>query len=111
MGAVWKRRSRKHFALGLVAALLCGYLLLTSLRRGWTHVETDFPNYYTAAVLTLHHEPLRSFYDLTWFQRQMSYTGTERQLGDDRPNRPLTMLPLLPLAPLDPQRAKQVWLI
>ena len=104
-------KSRKHLALGVVCAVLAGYLLLTSFRRGWTHVETDFPNYYTAAVLTLHGEPLRSFYDLTWFQRQMNYTGTERQLGAYPPNTPLTMLPLLPLAPLDPQRAKQVWLI
>jgi hypothetical protein len=91
--------------------MLSGYVLLTSFRRGWTQVETDFPNYYTAAVLTLRGEPLRNFYDLTWFQRQMNYTGTERQLGAYPPNTPLTMLPLLPLAPLDPQRAKQVWLI
>jgi hypothetical protein len=97
-------------ALGVLCIVFAGYLLLTSFRRGWTHGETDFPNYYTAAVLTLRGEPRRSFYDLTWFQRQMNYTGTERQLGAYPPNTPLTMLPLLPLAPLDPQRAKQVWL-
>jgi hypothetical protein len=74
-------------------------------------VETDFPNYYTAAVLTLRGQPLRNFYDLTWFQRQMNYTGTERQLGAYPPNTPLTMLPLLPLAKLDPQGAKHVWLV
>jgi glycosyl transferase family 87/WD40 repeat protein len=102
---------RKHLALILVCALLGGELLLTSFRRGFTQVETDFPNYYTAAVLTLRGAALRNFYDLTWFQRQMNYTGTERQLGAYPPNTPLTMLPLLPLASLDPQRAKQVWLI
>lgn len=103
--------SRRHLALGLAGALLSGYLLFTSFRQGWTRVETDFPNYYTAAVLTLRHQPLRSFYEWTWFQRQMNYTGTERQLGGYIPHTPLTMLPLLPLAGLPPQQAKHVWLI
>src|SRR5206468_9408467 len=44
------------------------------------------------------------------FQRQMNYTGTERQLGGYTPHTPLTMMPLLPLAGLEPQHAKQVWL-
>jgi len=101
----------KHAVAGLAGALLLGQSLLTSFRQGWTHVETDFPNYYTAAVLTLRRQPLRSFYDWTWFQRQMNYTGTERQLGGYTPHTPLTMIPLLPLAGLEPQRAKQAWLI
>ncbi len=103
--------SRRHLALGLAGALLTGYVLFTSFRNGWTRVETDFPNYYTAAVLTIRHQPLRSFYEWTWFQRQMNYTGTERQLGGYIPHTPLTMLPLLPLAGLPPQQAKHVWLI
>ncbi len=70
---------------------------------------TDFPNHYTAAVITLRHEPLRRFYDWEWFQRQINYAGIER-LGGYAPYTPLTMLPFLPLAGLRPQRAKQVWL-
>jgi hypothetical protein len=72
---------------------------------------TDFPNHYTAAVVTLHHEPLRRFYDWEWFQRQIHYAGIERRLGGYAPYTPLTMLPFLPLAELKPQRAKQVWLL
>jgi hypothetical protein len=103
--------SRKSIGLTALAAVLSGQLLLSSFRRGWTNVETDFPNYYTAAVLTLQHQPLRNFYEWTWFQRQMNYTGTERQLGGYIPHTPLTMVPMLPLARLSPQRAKQVWLL
>ena len=74
-------------------------------------MKTDFPNHYVAAVATLHHQPLRQFYDWEWFQRQIHYSGIERQLGDYAPYTPLTMLPYLPLAKLPPQKAKQVWLI
>jgi hypothetical protein len=103
--------SRKHLAYALVSAVLYGQLLLTSFRRGWTQVETDFPNYYTAAVLTVQRQPLWNFYDWSWFQRQMNYTGTERQLGSYLPFPPFTMAPLLPLVGLEPQQAKQVWLV
>ena len=72
---------------------------------------TDFPNHYTAAILTLRHEPLRRFYDWEWFQRQIHYAGIERRLGGYAPYTPLTMLPFVPLAELKPQRAKQVWLV
>ncbi len=108
----WLTRVRqRHLLFGLAGALSMAYLLLTSFRQGWSRVETDFPNYYTAAVLTLQHEPLENFYDWTWFQRHMNYTGTERQLGGYIPHTPLTMAPLLPLARMAPQQAKQVWLI
>ncbi len=72
---------------------------------------TDFPNHYTAALVTLRHQPLRRFYDWEWFQRQINYAGIERRLGGYAPYTPLTMLPFLQLAELKPQRAKQVWLM
>jgi Glycosyltransferase family 87/WD40-like Beta Propeller Repeat len=74
-------------------------------------METDFPNNYTAAVLTLKHQPLRQYYDWVWFQRQMHYAGIEHQIGGYVPNTPLTMLPMLPLAAFPPQRAKQIWMV
>jgi glycosyl transferase family 87/WD40 repeat protein len=94
----------------LAAALGLGLLIVTSFYKGWTHAETDFPNYYTAAVLARQHQPLARFYDWVWFQRQMNYTGTERQLGGYIPQTPLTMLPFMPLTSLPVQTAKQVWL-
>ncbi|HMD50509.1 MAG TPA: glycosyltransferase 87 family protein [Bryobacteraceae bacterium] len=85
------------------------FVLFPAVRQGWTHVETDFPNYYTAAALARKHAPLRKFYDWTWFQRQMNYAGWEHQLGGYIPHSPLTMLPILPLAGLPPMTAKRVW--
>ncbi|HYL37938.1 MAG TPA: glycosyltransferase 87 family protein [Bryobacteraceae bacterium] len=102
MGFGWLLR------IGALAGVVV--VLAPALERGWTHVETDFPNYYTAAVLTVRRAPLRNFYDWTWFQRQMNYSGTERQLGGYTPQPPLAMVPMLPLAGLPPQTAKRVWL-
>jgi hypothetical protein len=94
-------------ALGLTLALV---LFSTSFRQGWTRVETDFPNYYTGAAAARAGLPLKNFYDWTWFQREMNYTGTERQLGAYTPQTPLALVPFLPIAGLAPQSAKQVWL-
>jgi hypothetical protein len=100
-----------HRTLIWTAVAIAGTIFLgTSFRKGWTQVETDFPNYYTAAVLARQHQPLERFYEWRWFQRQMNYTGTERQLGGYIPQTPLAMLPFLPLSALAPQTAKQVWL-
>jgi hypothetical protein len=87
------------------------FLLATSVRIGWTTAETDFPNYYTAARALRQGQPLRSYYDWTWFARQMNYAGNGTQLGAYTPQTPLTMLPFVPLTGLPPQRAKQIWLL
>ena len=72
--------------------------------------ETDFPNYYTAAVLVRRGVPLRDYYDWTWFQRQMNYAGI-RQLGAYLAQTPITMLPIVPMAGFPVQTAKQIWLL
>src|ERR1700732_3951450 len=94
----------------VLALLMLGLFLATSFRKGWTREETDFPNYYTAAVLVTHGAPLRDYYDWTWFQRQMNYAGIERQLGAYLPQTPLTMLPLVPFAGFPVRTAKQIWM-
>ena len=94
----------------LLALVAFTFFLLTAFRAGWTRAETDFPNYYTAAVLVRKGEPLRNYYDWTWFQRQMNYARIERQLGAYTPQTPLTMLPLVGLTAFPLQRAKQIWL-
>jgi hypothetical protein len=96
--------------VGILALLMLALFLATSFRKGWTRDETDFPNYYTAAVLVTQHAPLRDYYDLTWFQRQMNLAGIEHQLGAYLPQTPLTMLPIVPLAGFPVQTAKQIWL-
>ncbi len=94
----------------VLAVLMFAVFLATSFRLGWTRQETDFPNYYTAAVLVRHGAPLRDYYDWTWFQRQMSYAGVEHQLGAYVPQTPLAMLPIVPMAGVPVRTAKQIWL-
>jgi hypothetical protein len=94
--------------LAAIAAIV--FFLATAFRSGWRRAETDFPNYYTAAVLMRKGLPVREYYDWTWFQRQMNYAGIERQLGGYQPQTPLTALPLVGLASFAPQTAKRVWL-
>src|SRR5215471_10980218 len=101
----------RHIAWVRLAILLgFAYLMATSFRSGWTQEETDFPNYYTAAVLVRKHQPLRRYYDWTWFQRQMSYAGVER-FGAYTPQTPLTMLPMVGLTGFPLQQAKRIWLL
>src|ERR1043166_3806207 len=85
---------------GAVVAFLV--FLGTAFRDGRTRAETDFPNSCPAAVLTVQGAPLHSYYEWTWFQRQMNYAGVENQLGGYIPQTPLTMLPLVPLAGFPP---------
>jgi hypothetical protein len=94
-----------------LALLALTFFLARAFRTGWTQLNTDFPNYYTAAVLVRQGQPLHDYYDWTWFQRQMNYAGIEHQLGNYNPHTPLTALPLVGLSELAPLRAKQAWLL
>ena len=96
----------------LLALAGCIHFFTFPLRTGWTQPATDFPNYYTAAVLARKGAPLRHYYNWTWFQRQMNYAGFEAQLGSYAAQTPLTMLPMMPFAQPErsTQNAKQIWL-
>jgi len=96
--------------LWIAAILAIYFLLIPPLRYGWTHVETDFPNYYTAAKMARERQPLRDLYDWTTFQRQMNYAGWGLQLGGYIPHTSLTALPMVPLAGLPPMTAKRAWI-
>jgi hypothetical protein len=100
-----------HLGTRLLALAAVVFFLLTAFRAGYLHDETDFPNYYTAAVAVSRGQQLHNFYDWTWFQRQMNYAGFERQLGAYTPQTPLTMLPFVELTRFAPQTAKRLWLV
>src|SRR5690349_14715894 len=69
-----------------VLALACLLVFLaTGFRRGFQRDETDFPNYYTAAVLVRTHAPLRKFYEWTWFAREMDRVGIGTRVGSYTP--------------------------
>jgi len=95
----------------VLALLAFAFFLATAFRAGWQRLDSDFPNYYTAAVLVEKHAPLRNYYDWTWFARQMVYAGIEHQLGTYTAQTPLTMLPMVGFARLPVQSAKRVWLV
>lgn len=101
----------KRWVTRLLALIATVGFLATSFRAGWKQRETDFPNYYTAAVLVRKGQPLRQYYDWTWFQRQMNYAGIENQLGGYVPQTPVTMFPMVPIAGFSVQTAKRIWLI
>ncbi len=92
------------------ALLAAAFFLATSFRYGWTRAASDFPNYYTAAVLVRKAQPLKDYYDWTWFQRQMDYAGI-RQLGAYVPQTPLAMLPFVAVSGFPVQTAKRIWLL
>jgi Glycosyltransferase family 87/WD40-like Beta Propeller Repeat len=106
----WSQVKLRYVVKGLILVAFVG-LVGFSFCRGWSRAETDFPNYYTAAVLVRKGEKLRNYYDWTWFQRQMNYAGVERQLGGYIPQTPLTMLPIVPVATFPVQTAKRIWLV
>jgi hypothetical protein len=91
-----------------VAALIV--FLAGTFRAGWNRGGSDFPNYYTAAVLVKKGAQLRNYYNWPWFQKEMNYAGVENQLGGYIPQTPLTMLPMLGIAGFQPQTAKRIWL-
>jgi Tol biopolymer transport system component len=101
---------------GLAAAewTLLAILLAIFVGRGfvpaWRTLNTDFPNYYLAAVL--HHKgiPLDRAYEWIWFQRQKDHQGIEQPLVGFMPNPPMCAAPMLPLATLQPLAAKRLWL-
>jgi len=104
-------KNSTHRTVRLLALSALLIFLATAFRAGFLRDETDFPNYYTAAVLVRKGEPLHQFYDWTWFAREMDKAGLTRHIGNYTPHTPLTMLPMVGLAGLSVQHAKQVWLV
>src|ERR1700692_154869 len=104
----WLSNAARTRSITRLAALGTFLLFLAGpFRGGWMKVETDFPNYYTAAVLVREHQPLHKYYDWTWFAREMNFAGNGTQLGAYTPQTPLTMLPMVALAGFPPQTAKR----
>jgi Glycosyltransferase family 87 len=85
------------------------FFLATTFRYAWTRDATDFRNYFTGALLVRRSQPLRAYYDWSWFQREMNRAHIE-QLGSYVSQTPLAMVPLLPVSSCDLPTAKHVWL-
>jgi hypothetical protein len=90
--------------------LLCATLVLLVLVRGivpaMSKVDTDFPNYFTAAKIVADGGNVDRLYDDSWFQGQMRrYQIGRASAGKFAPFPPTTALLLVPLTRLEPLNA------
>jgi len=91
--------------------LLIGLFGVKGFVPAWRTLNTDFPNYYLAAVLYHQGIPLDRAYEWTWFQRQKDRLEIDQPLVGFVSQPPFCAAPLLPLASMPPLEAKRVWLI
>ena len=101
--AVWSER------------VLLASLILVFVTKGfipaWTHLNTDFPNYYLGARLYRQGYPIERVYEWTWFQRQKDHLGVDQPLVGFIPLTLPSILPVLPWSSLPPLQAKHWWLL
>lgn len=100
----------KYRQLGLLLlALLSSALVWRGILPAVSKVDTDFPNYFTAARIVADGGPVERLYDDSWFQSQMQryHIGNPAE-GKFAPFPPPTALLMVPLAELEPLTALRV---
>jgi hypothetical protein len=95
-------------ALALLIAL-AGFILVRGVVPAFTALDSDFPNYFTAARIVAAGGSAERLYDDPWFQQQIrkELPGAEAR-GKFGPFPPSTALLLVPLARLSPLTALRV---
>jgi low affinity Fe/Cu permease len=96
-----------------VAILLFIALVLILVARGivpaLSKIDTDFPNYFTAAKIVADGGDTNRLYDNLWFQEQMRrYQMGKPSEGEFKPFPPPTALLLVPLTRFEPQNALRI---
>jgi Glycosyltransferase family 87/WD40-like Beta Propeller Repeat len=99
------------FAEWLSLAALVAVFIVQGFIPAWRTMNTDFPNYFLAAVI--HHQgtPIDRAYEWRWFQRHKDHEQIDQSLVGFAPHPPLCAAPMLPLAALPSLEAKRVWLV
>lgn len=97
---------RRPIALVLLMALIT-FECVRGLVPAWSRIDTDFPNYLTAAKIVADGRDSRRLYDDAWFREQMRSYGMQG-VSSFAPFPPPTALVLLPLAHLQPLTALRV---
>ncbi len=85
-----------------------------ALPRAWSHLNTDFPNYYLTARLLREGDRTNRIYEWIWLQRQkdrMGIQASDQPLVGFLPDTPFSALLVWPLTSRPPLAAKQVWII
>ena len=99
----------KTLAATVLFAGLTFLLWVRGIAPAVSRVDTDFPNYLTAARIVVDGGPATRLYDNAWFQTQMRDYGIgDPKIGKFAPFPPPTALLLVPLARLEPLDALRV---
>jgi len=98
------RRTGTFLLFVALATFLCVRGIVPAVSR----VDSDFPNYLTAARIVADRGPVERLYDDSWFQEQMRRYGIGRPVGKFAPFPPPTALLLVPLARLPPLAALRI---
>lgn len=95
----------------LVLAVLVIGFVVKGFIPAWTHLNSDFPNYYLVARLYRAGYPLERVYDWIWFQRQKDHLGIKQGLVSFIPSTIPSALAVAPWCSLPPLAAKHRWLL
>ncbi len=97
----------KQLLAVMLLIVLITFECLRGLAPAWSRIDTDFPNYLTAAKIVADGRDPQQLYDDAWFREQMRGYGMEGA-GSFNPFPPPTALVLVPLARLRPLTALRV---
>jgi len=103
---MWPETSRAGAAVVLTG--LTAVVLIKGIVPAMSGLNTDFPNYLTAARIVADGGPAERLYDIAWFQEQMRRyrigNPAEGKFAPFPPPTALLLVPLARLAPLDALR-------
>jgi len=98
-----------RFAALLLFVILAAILVVRGVLPAMSRIDTDFPNYLTAAKIVAEGGPVDRLYDGQWFEQQAHRYGIGTQTAPRfMPFPPPTALLLIPLARLEPLNALRV---
>jgi hypothetical protein len=92
----------------LVAAV---FLFAHSMPRAWRTLNTDFPNYYTAARLVHEGYDTSRMFEWRWIEREKDHRAVDIRVIGMLPITPFSTLAVYPLAGLAPLAAKHIWIL
>lgn len=101
---------RNPFVLYGLLILLGSFVVYRGILPALTRVDSDFPNYYTAAKIVADAKDAARLYDDQWFQDQIRSYGIGLD-GKFSPFPPATALVLLPLTAFDPLTALRITVV
>jgi Glycosyltransferase family 87 len=89
----------------LLFAALIALFIARGVVPALSSIQSDFPNYFTAAKIVADGGDVTRLYDDAWFQTQMRFYGVGKGVGKFSPFPPPTALLLVPAARFEPLNA------